>query len=138
VAADHRVMTAATDPTHLPPPPPPTLRPAPRRWWAPVLFHGIGLIGTVVAGVAVVMAVALLAFVTSSCDPAHAQTGQLMQLRLGVVVLGVVLAAVPALWVLLAWGLRFAWMPWAVLAGGAIGVSLLTAVTTTHVGQWCF
>jgi hypothetical protein len=133
-------MTAATDPTHLPPPPPPTVpsRSAPRRWWAPVLFHGIGLIGTAAVGSAVVMALGVLAFVTSSCDPSHAEAGKLIQLRLGVVVLGLVLAAVPGLWVLLAWALRFAWMPWVVLAGVALGASLLMAVTTTQVGRWCF
>jgi hypothetical protein len=131
-------MTAATDPTHLPPPPTVPSAPAPRRWWAPVIFHGIGLIGTAAAGVAVGMAFTLLAFVTSSCDPGHAEAGKLIQLRLGAVVLGVVLASVPGLWVLLARGLRFAWMPWAVLAGVALGVALLLAVTTTQVGQWCF
>jgi hypothetical protein len=133
-------MTFATDPGHLPPPPLPTVpsRSAPRRWWSPVLFHGIGVIATVAAGIAVVMALTLLAFVTSSCDPDHAEAGKLIQLRLGVVVLGLVLAAVPGLWVLLARALRFAWMPWTVLTGVALGVSLLMAVTTTQVGQWCF
>lgn len=103
-----------------------------RNQWA---FHVVAFLVCAGTTVAAGVATFLVSFGTSVCNEDDT-TDELLQLRLGLAVVGLVLTAVPAIFAAFAAKLRFAWAPWAALAGIAAVVTLY-AVTTAEVSTWC-
>lgn len=103
---------------------------------AAVAFHLGGVAASLAATAAAAFAAFLVSFGTSTCnDP---DTGpELLQLRLGLLVVGTVLTLVPAGWSLLGARIRCRWQPWAAVA---LVPAALTAygVATAEVGTFCF
>jgi hypothetical protein len=130
----------------LPPPPPPPLasrdrrlsRPPPAsRPWGALLFHGAGALLTGAAVVVACFALGVLSFVTSSCSP-ETDSHSLPMLRIGLLVIGLGLAAVPGLWALVATAARYRWRPWVGVAAIVLVPAVGAAVATTQVARWCF
>ena len=86
---------------------------------------------TIVAGIAAV----IVSFGTSVCNEADT-SDELLELRLGLAVTGLVLTAVPTVFSSFAAKRRFVWAPWAVLAGLSAIVTVYL-VGTAEVSTWC-
>ena len=103
-----------------------------RNQWA---FHVVAIVVCAAATLAAGVAVFLVSFGTSVCNEDDT-SDELGQLRLGLAIVGLLLTAVPAGFAFFAAKLRFAWAPWAMLAGVA-AVATMYAVATAEVGTWC-
>jgi hypothetical protein len=101
-----------------------------------VAFHLGGAVLSAVATAAAAFAGFLVSFGTSTCNDPDV-SDELRALRLGLAVVTVVWALVPAGWAALARRSRFAWVPWAALAGVVVVVGL-AAVSVAEVGTFCF
>jgi hypothetical protein len=103
---------------------------------ATVLFHLGG--AALTAGAAFIALVALVILqLGTSCDPDVDGAAQLRDYRIGTIVIGIGLAAVPGLWALIARAARFEWRPWVCVAGLVVAASMLMAANTTEVEEIC-
>ena len=110
-------------------------RPSPSTAGA-VAFHLGGLLVAATAAGAAAFAAVLVSFGTSTCNDPDVSSERL-QLRIGFLVIGTVLALVPLAWALLGHRIRCAWQPWAALAVVPLGLTAY-AVATAEVGTFCF
>ncbi len=104
-----------------------------RHQWA---FHVIGSILCIGATVAAGIAAVVVSFGTSVCNDVDT-SDELRELRIGLLIIGVLLTLVPSVLTGLAAKLRFVWLPWACVAGLALLVTLFAA-SQAQVGTWCF
>lgn len=105
------------------------------------LFHLGGVAITGLAGVVAFWAAVMVSFGTSTCsdDPAAwRDPAAVHDLQVGLAVVALSFAAVPATWAVLARACRFAWQPWLILGGCLAVVGLLLAFSVNQVSTWCF
>jgi len=102
-----------------------------------VLFHGAGVVTLALASAAAAVAAIVVSFGTSTCNDDDI-SDELGQLRLGLFVVGTVLALVPTGWSYLASRLRLAWWPW-LAVGATVMLGTIAVVASMHdVGTFCF
>jgi hypothetical protein len=111
--------------------------PPPRFMERPVAFPILGAVLVVATTAAAWLGLGLASFGNSVCNAdSTAVTHARDSLRIDVVVIGLVAAAVPAGLALIARrGRRNPW-PWVVIAGGFAGLGIAIA-TTIQPAQWC-
>jgi hypothetical protein len=98
-----------------------------------------GAVFTIAAAIAAFVVFVLVSLGTSaSCGGDTADPELVNELRLGIVVIALALAAVPGLWALLARVGGFFAAPWAVLAGLVVVAGVGQAASMHEVGTWCF
>jgi hypothetical protein len=102
-----------------------------------VVFHGSGVLAFALATAVALAAAFFVAFGTSTCNDDDV-SDELRQLRIGLLVVGTVLALVPAGWSYLASRLRLAWWPWLALSATVLVATLGLVASTNQVSTFCF
>jgi hypothetical protein len=108
-----------------------------RPWWKPVLFHGLGLLGTVVVGLVTYRQVIMLFSDTAVCGYGPPAVGNRADLITGVSGLGVMAAVLPGVLALVARRRHLTPWPWAALAGLVLAGTAVMVLVATPL-QDCF
>jgi hypothetical protein len=128
-------MAAAAPSDPHRPGPRPGSGPRPTRGGA-IAFHVGGGAVFAAATAAAAFAGFVVSFGTSTCNDPDV-SDELRSLRLGLVVITVVWALIPAGWAALGRRLRYSWLPWAALSALVVAGGLVVA-SMAEVGTFCF
>jgi hypothetical protein len=110
--------------------------PNPRPLWAAALFHALGLVAVALGLFVGYIGLFFVAWGAAAC-PSKGIAGDLAGYRIGFLVLGLIIAAAPAGWALLARIFRFRWWPWLAVAGIPVASGIWAAVTADGVPTMC-